>query len=292
VFEETAYAYPCGALARMPLVVHAEGDRRLAVMYSAIAGRATAASVDHSVKAREIDVVSMPAGATLLLNSRIGQFINAFTGLTPDGKRPAGFGPPIETARMTWKQWRTRHPQTRVLAVALAEGGVAAPVLKWPEPVEGWATPPEQRVTLLGATQPLALRPADVRKGDVVNISVAGNHVLLMRDMSGRLRAFDRTVKGDLFPRFMRKSVARRPEIGLFDPETRSLWTMEGKCVEGFALDEQLKPIRVEEEILWGSAKVFYPQAEIITAEAIAAGRAGEDREMARPALVRPPRRQ
>lgn len=292
VFEGTAYVYPCGALARSPVIVHADGDKRVAVMYSAIAGRATAATADHSVKAREMDVVSMPAGATLILNSRIGQFINAFTGLTTDGKRPAGFGHPIETTRTTWKHWRTRHPKTQVLSMSFPQAEMEQPALKWPEPAGGWTTSPTQRVALLATTRPIALPSAEVRKGDVVNVSTAGANVLLIRDAAGTLRAFDRTVKGDLFPRFVKKSVAKRPEIGLFDAETRSFWTTEGKCVEGFAKEEQLKAIRIEEGVLWGTEKVFYPQAEMISAEAIVAGRAGEDREPEKkPAPAKPGKR-
>ena len=166
------------------------------------------------------------------------------------------------------------------------------PALKWPAPAGGWTTPPTQRVALLATTRPIALASAEVRKGDVVNVSIAGLNVLLIRDSAGTLRAFDRTVKGDLFPRFVRKSVVKRPEIGLFDAETRSLWTMEGKCVEGFAKDEQLKAIRIEEGILWGTEKVYYPQAEMIAAEAIVAGRAGEDKELEKkPAVGKPARR-
>ncbi|MEZ0267133.1 MAG: DUF3179 domain-containing (seleno)protein [Phycisphaerae bacterium] len=292
-FEDMHFAYPCAALARTPIVLHADGDRRLIVLYSPVAGRAGAASIDHTIKGRELEVVSMPAGAALILNGRIGQFVNGFTGLTPDGKRPTGFGPPIDTVRTTWAHWRARHPDSRVLATAGGTGETAAPPITWPEPAGGWAVPPSARVALLATTRPLAVRGEDVRPGDVVNVSAGGMNLLLIRDTAGTLHAYDRTVKGDLFPRFERKKVPAKPEVALADPQTRSLWTIDGKCVDGFAKGERLAGVRVEEDVLWGTLKTFMPATELLAAEAVAAGRAVEAKEPepAKPKPVKPVRK-
>ena len=120
VFEGQPYAYPTASLAAAPVIVHADGDKRLLVMYSPYAGRAEAFVVDNTIKPRELDIVSMPADALLLYNARIGQFINAFTGATLAGEAPEGFKTPIETRRTNWREWRTLHPDSQVLAAGAA----------------------------------------------------------------------------------------------------------------------------------------------------------------------------
>src|SRR5205085_2615341 len=95
-FEGQPFAYPTGALALAPVIVHADGDKRIMVMYSPYAGRAQAFVVDNTIKPRELDIVSMPADALLVYNSRIGQFINGFTGQTLKNERPEGFRMAIE----------------------------------------------------------------------------------------------------------------------------------------------------------------------------------------------------
>src|SRR4051812_6453149 len=54
IFEDTPYAYPIGSLALAPVVVHADSDKRLLLMWSPYAGRAQAFVIDHSFKSREL----------------------------------------------------------------------------------------------------------------------------------------------------------------------------------------------------------------------------------------------
>src|SRR5438477_254445 len=83
-------------------------------------GRRLAFAIDHTIKPRELEIVSMPADAMLIYNSRIGQFINALTGLTIRGERPDGFHGAIETQKTSWRQWRLKYPEARVMATALS----------------------------------------------------------------------------------------------------------------------------------------------------------------------------
>jgi hypothetical protein len=261
-FEGVPYAYAQGSLYRTPVVFHADADKRLMMMWSPYAGRAVAWTVDHTIKPREIDIVSMPANAMLLYNSRIGQFINAFTGFTPEGQRPEGFVSPVATHKTTWRQWRMSHPQSRVMA---------APV--WPEgekPQQRFAhrpvkmdLPPRTRVALLATTRPAAFVADQVGAGPV-NLSAGKTNLLLVRDRAGRLHAFDRGLGGDLFPSFARRNIPRRPEVTMADTDTNSLWTIDGHCIEGFAKGAKLREIGIEEDLPAGVLASYYPDLEII----------------------------
>lgn len=264
VFEGHAYAYPCGSLARVPVLIQADADKRLMLMYSPYAGRAQAFTIEHSIKARELDIVSMPANAMLIYNARIGQFINAFTGLTTQGSKPEGFISPVRTTRTTWKQWLADHPETRLLATASSPASEKVqprfPFGRLDLPVSA-----DTRVTLLATTRPVALKPFKLPAGaEPINLTAGGANLLLFRDKpTDRLYVFDRVVKGDLFPKFSRTTVPKKPEVALVDSDTNSLWTADGRCVDGFAKGERLHAIAFEEDLPLGTLKTFYPDLEL-----------------------------
>jgi hypothetical protein len=264
-FEGQPYAYPCGALALAPVVAHTDADKRLLVMYSPQAGRARAFVVDHSVKPRELDIVSLPANALLLYNSRIGQFVNGFTGATLAGDRPQGFQAPIDARKTTWREWRTQYPDTKVLVAPMAGGNErrTAPFPSRPVDLE---LPADARVTLLSTERPVAIQPGKFDfTGEPLNVSAGGASVLLFRDRAtNKLKAFDRAVKGDLFPKFQRKSIGKRPEVAFADADTGSLWSADGRCLDGFAKGEQLRPIAIEEDVSYATAKSFLPELDLI----------------------------
>jgi hypothetical protein len=264
VFEGQPYAYPTASLAAAPVIAHADGDKRLLVMYSPYAGRAQAFVVDNTIKPRELDIVSMPADALLLYNSRIGQFINGFTGTTLKGDRPDGFKTPIETRRTSWREWRTLHPDTRVLATSGAAGEKIQP--RFPTRPVQLDLPAETRVALLSTPHPVVLQTRQIARDDEpLNLSAGGAHLLLFRERgTGRLRVFHRVISGDLFPRFKRKAVAGKPDVAFTDADTGSLWSVDGRCLDGYAKGETLKPVAVEEDLPYGTLKSFTPDLEVL----------------------------
>jgi hypothetical protein len=264
-FEGQPYAYPCGALALAPVVAHTDADKRLLLMYSPYAGRAQAFVVDHSVKPRELDIVSMPANALLLYNSRIGQFINGFTGATLTGDRPEGFQAAVETRKTSWREWRTLYPETKVLAAPMVSASDRINARFPSRPVE-LELPADARVSILATQHPVAMQQGRFQlAGEPLNTTAGGTNLLLFRDRAtNKLKAFDRAVRGDLFPKFTRKSLNRRPEVAFADADTGSLWTADGKCVDGFAKGEQLKPIAVEDDVLYATMKSFVPALEVL----------------------------
>jgi hypothetical protein len=261
-FEGVPYAYGFGSLYGSPVVAHADADKRVMLMWNPYAGRAIAFAIDHTVKLRELDIVSMPANAMLLYNGRIGQFINAFTGLTPQGERPSGFVSPVPTHKMTWRQWRTAHPDARVMAAPVwPEGERPEPRYPW-RPIKNDA-PMTARVPLIPTTRPVAVI-GDAGEAGPFNITAGGTNLLLVRDKTGALRAFDRAVKGDLFPKFQKRTIARKSDVAMIDSDTQSLWSLDGRCIDGFAKGEQLRPIAIEDGVPLGVVASYYPDVEIV----------------------------
>jgi hypothetical protein len=268
VFEGQPYCYPTGCLALAPVIAHADADKRLLVMYSPYAGRAQAFVVDNTVKPRELDIVSMPANALLLYNSRIGQFINAFTGATLKGERPEGFKTPIETRKTTWREWRTQYPDTKVLATALSPAGEKI-TPRFPNRPVKLDLPADARVALLATANPVALQLGKVGGGtEPVNLTTdgaGGAHLLIIRSKAtGKLVIFDRTLQGDLFPQFRRKAISNKPEVAMVDSDTASLWNAEGRCIDGAAKGVQLQAVKIEEDVPYATLKSFYPELEVI----------------------------
>ncbi len=128
-FNGEDFAYPFAEMFDAPVVMQAAHDRKFILIWSPFANRAVAASVDRTLKARELEAVSMPANILLLYNGRLGQFINGVTGRTMDGKTPDGFERLTPTCKTTWRIWRALHPETSVLAVAAPPSAPRTPVL-------------------------------------------------------------------------------------------------------------------------------------------------------------------
>ncbi|MGH7215491.1 MAG: DUF3179 domain-containing (seleno)protein, partial [Tepidisphaeraceae bacterium] len=115
VFEGNAYAYPYACLFITPVVIQQDYDQRMMIVWSAFANRALAFRIDREIKARELEIVSIPANALLLYNARVGQFINGVTGRDREGKPPAGVREALPVTKTTWARWRATHPQSRVM---------------------------------------------------------------------------------------------------------------------------------------------------------------------------------
>jgi hypothetical protein len=284
-------AYPFFALYPAPLVVQADQFTPMLLMWSPFANRAVAMKIDRSIKAGELEILSMPANTLLVYNARIGQFINGVTGKTTAGQKPAGFVAEIPTIKTTWRQWRELHPQSRVLMpLAKLRAGIApsGPVLPfYPMPAYakqiGSSTRPsatrpqvavigtsgmsqisEPTVALICTTQPSAVLDADIANGPV-NVSNLPLAALLLRDpLTGAVKGFDRQVQGDLFPRFRAKTLKAFPAATLADTDTNSAWTSSATAIDGPLKGEKLHPIAVDDGIYLSVLRVWYPDLPIL----------------------------
>ncbi|HEY8668693.1 MAG TPA: DUF3179 domain-containing (seleno)protein [Tepidisphaeraceae bacterium] len=267
VFANTPYAYPYSALYSNPVIIQSDQTKRMMLIWSAFANRAVAANIDREFRARELEIVSMPANALLLYDSRSGQFINGVTGARADGSKVIGFYGTLAVTKTTWKNWRALHPGSKALAVAplpSAPATPAAPILPvYPmKPQPGGAR--EMRIIFIPATQPAAIAEEQIGVAPL-NLTAGDVPLLLFREKeSGMLRAFDRRVDKDLIPRF-RLNTTRRPGL-LIDADTNSTWSAGGVVVDGSKemKGRKLTAVAAEEELFWGVMKNWYPTLQLL----------------------------
>jgi hypothetical protein len=271
-FNDKAYAYPYAALYSTPVVIHAQHDKRILIMWSATANRALATTVKRDLRARHLDVVSTPANALLLYDTSRGQFINGLTGLTTRGDRPPGFGLPLPTAKMPWRQWRTLHADTAVLVPAgrLAAKAPRQPLLpSWPMPkggAGGAGDPADLPVAVVGTRTPAAVASKDLRAAPL-NVTADGTPVVAFRNPFNQgARAFARRLD-DLSPRFKHCSDATRSAKGVLfvDLDTDSGWNADGVAVDAKKefRNKRLDPVVAEDGLYWGVMKYWYPNLEL-----------------------------
>jgi hypothetical protein len=266
-FNNVAYAYPYVALYRAPVVFQSDHDQRMMLVWSAFANRAVAFHVTRELRARDVEIVSFPADALLLYHRRYGQFINGVTGRRHNGKAIDGVVSAIETRKVTWKDWRANHPETRVLTlpgVELKDQLPNRPLLPFfPKPrIEG-ELEANAWITMVGVEEPVALQTAE--RG-VFEAYVDGAPAVIFRDpATGRVRAFDRRVN-DLSPGFMLYQDPKRRERVLVDTDTETRWSLAGVALEGplAKTPKKLSPLPVDELLFYGVMKVWYPKLEVV----------------------------
>ena len=264
-FQDEHYAYPFATLYHYPVVTQSDHDKRMLLMWSPYANRAMAVNIERDLRGRDLDVVSMPASALLLYNTRIGQFINGLTARRMDGSMPHGFKNPIHTTKTTWREWRSAHADTRVL---VAPGGGAAggpnspiqPRQKMP-PIRS-DVPADQTITLIATTQPAAVLPEELN-ANPINLNAGDTPVFVFRDPAGVARAFDRHVEPDLMPPFHSARGAGRKGAAFIDRYTDTAWSVAGVATDGELKGRKLTPVPVEEELTWGVMKYWYPKLEL-----------------------------
>jgi hypothetical protein len=272
-FGDQAYAYPYAALYSTPVVIHAQHDKRILVMWSPTANRALATTIKRELRARNLDIVSTPANALLLYDTGRCQFINGLTGLTTRGERPPGFLAGVPTAKMPWRQWRTMHSDTSVMVPAgrLAAKAPRQPLLpSCPMPSDVAGETAAMPVVVVGTQTPAAVASKHLYGGPL-NLTADGIPVVAFRDPRTELaRAFARRVD-DLSPRFKPVSDSARSAKGavFVDLDTDSGWSADGVAVDAKKefRNKKLAPVVAEDGLYWGVMKYWYPQLELATVE-------------------------
>jgi hypothetical protein len=263
VFQDSAYAYPYAHLYATPVVVQSDYDKRFLLMWSPFANRAVAWQIDREVKGRDLEIISMPANALLLYDSRLGVFINGLTGQTTTGTTPVGFKSQIPTTRTTWGQWRAMHPKTKLMLPARAQLGPSkplAPRYRMPSDV------PENQRGIAVAVAWTSAGPVAVQAEDKpINAAVGDVPLVVFRDPSTRqLRAFDRRID-DLTPKFSFNPNTKRAGVLLIDSDTDTGWSATGAAVDGDKTrrGKKLAPLIVEDDLYWGVMKFWYPNLPV-----------------------------
>jgi len=274
-FADQAYAYPLNRLYLAPVIFQTDQTRSMMLIWSAYANRASAWYITRDLRAGDIEIVSMPANALLLYNTKLGQFVDGVSATTRKGEKPAGFSSPISTSKMPWSQWRRLHPQTRVLVFdhKLLKQIRSRPLYpSLPMPKTAGKRPDEPRVLVLATSRPAAL-PMDQLTRPVMNIRAGGVPIVLFRDpRSGHFAAFERQIERDLIPLFEQKVDASRPLAAcLVDRDTATSWSSDGRALDGdyAKTGKRLKPVPLEEDLYWGVMKFWMPQLELLDPAAL-----------------------
>lgn len=264
-YHGQSWAYPYALLYPSPLVVQVEQEHPLLLMWSPFANRAVALAIDRSIKPTEIEVVSMPANTLLVYNSRVGQFINGFTGKTLSGQKPSGVIESISTLKTTWKNWKALHPATQVMQPTLpAHANLPTrPVLPMYPMPRAMTQPSESTVALLQGDNPIAIADDDI-PSDPATVVVGDQTLLLLRQPNGLLKAFSRLVPPDYFLTFRLKTDPKFPEAILFDINTSSLWNAEGVAVEGPLKGTHLKSVDIDDGVYAQVAQFWYPRLPFV----------------------------
>ena len=253
-----ALAFPFSSLYSQPLVVRELQTRPMLLMWSPFANCASAYTIDRSIQTNEIEIVSMPANALLVYNSRDGQFINGITGLMPDGRAPSGFGSKIPTIKTTWSQWVSVHPDTLVLSPPTAGGESPTRAVLPYFPMPGGSTDPETEATvaLIGNPPIAAVLDSDLISGPV---NFSDPDIMIVRDpRTDAIQVFDRHVDEDLVPVFSHRTFRKFPDAMMIDSDSRSAWTADGRALDGPLKGKRLKRFDVEDSVYWSVARYWF----------------------------------
>jgi hypothetical protein len=271
-FAEQSYAFPYQSLYSTPVVIETDRDKRMILLWSPFANVARAYLIDREIRSRELDIVSMPANALLLYNTRIGQFINGVTGLTPKGARPDGFKTEMPATKTTWKRWRASHPDSKVMVSTgrVAHNPPAAPVLPlYPLGAIANDHSLQQRIAIVATTQPVAFTPESITNKPL-NLMAGKTPVLLFREStSGEIRAFERRLDEDLMPRFELNRDTRRKLALFVDLDTNTGWNADGVAVDGEKdrKGKRLKRLEIQDDLYWGVMKYWYPELKMVSGQ-------------------------
>lgn len=264
---DSTFAYPYAELFDRPIILQADREKKMILIWSAFANRAMACTISHELRGRDLEIVSTPANSLLIYNARLGEFIYGVTGLTSKGSKPSGFETPIATTKMIWSDWRRENPATRVLAPpppGVRSGAPTRPVLPaYPMPPTALNRPALLRVALVGETRPVAVDSDSISQVPF-NLDVDGIPLMVFRlGSAGSLRAFDRRLPNDLLPRFdLNRGHGRHHGAGMFvDGDTGSTWNADGAWVDGLKSLKAHKLARfpVDDDLYWGVMKFWMP---------------------------------
>ena len=274
VFNDQPYAFPYRQLFHAPVILLADREKKMCLLWSAYANRALAFHIQRFIHAHDLDIVSMPANALLVYNARVGQFINGVTGLTPEGEIPLGLRGPIATTKTTWRLWRAAHPASYVMKLPVLSTAIGVPAA--PQfPMRSAATtqpapllPVAATVVVFPASRPVAIAESRITNKPI-NLVVGEMPLVLFRDpVTGRVKVFERKL-AEQTQKFLANPSIRRASKGVFmlDVGTNSGWTTAGVAVDGeqSMIGKKLTPVtNYEEGLYYGVMREWYPAMELL----------------------------
>ncbi|HEX4795862.1 MAG TPA: DUF3179 domain-containing (seleno)protein [Humisphaera sp.] len=271
-FDDASFAYPYSILFYDPVVITADHQKRIILLWSAYANRATAFTVRHDLRAHDLEIVGTPGNALLVYDGRLGQFINGLRGQTITNQKPATFALAVATQTMPWGQWRGLHPDTKVMQ--LPPNGKSSEAAATPLtptcvlPPMKLDHPASMRIAMVGTTQPSAIESDHVGSRPI-NLRADNQPIFIYREVPGQpIRGFARRITAELLPRFVSNTNPQRhPTARFVDVDTNSGWDAAGRWVDGLKdlKGKKLDPVAVDDNLYWGVMKFWYPDLQLET---------------------------
>ena len=261
-FQDVAYALPYRSVYRTPIVQITDFDRRALVIFSPYANSATVLDVTREVRATDLEYHSAPDNSTLVYNRKYGEFIVGVTGATDTGAVPTGVRGRVDTRRVPLREWRRTHPESRLMMPTTADAGLpGVPLMpRYEVKLADTSLPSETPVLLIHTTPPVAMLMGE--SFDEPALIQSGKLMLVLWTDAGQTRCFVRSVDEDLFLTFEPRVDGKRRRY--VDAQTTSVWTPDGRCVEGLLKGKKLSEVRVEENVYWGVSKTWWPDLTLI----------------------------
>ncbi|MFB6271607.1 MAG: DUF3179 domain-containing protein [Salinibacter sp.] len=275
LFGERALAIPHNILWHHEIVnIDNWGGSTISVTYCPLTGSSIAFSRSAINKA-ELGVSGLLFNNNLVMYDR-----RKNESLWPQMNRKAGCGPAIGNSlkmlpviEMRWEHWRTLHPETKIVSSHTGYARNYRPdgypygnyeqlrnerLLFKGTPVDN-RRPPKERVLGIpvGGAGGIALPFGALRNASpvrVVKVPVAGRKVTVFWNREARsAMAFNTTNSFSVV------------DGNIVDDATGSVWTVEGRAVDGPREGEQLKPINKAYVAFWFAWAAFQPATALWT---------------------------
>jgi hypothetical protein len=288
VVEGKPTAFPCTSLYKAPIIIRTGREKPIILLWSPWSNRALAFNCDRELRAADLEIVCPVRDTFIIYNTRLGEFINAMTGMKFDGTPPTNFHARIDTVQTTWTQWQTLHSDTVIAALPGADGDFSQPMPpRDPLPGNDPAFKDIRKVCVIACTQPIAI-PTDSIVDKPMNFDSGQTPVLLVK-INGVVHAFSRELPGDLIPRFSLTTDPKHKNAVWVDSDTNSEWSDTGTVVEGprEMMGTSLRQLPVENDLYWGVMKFWYPDLSLATDDQIKASTVVEKAPVEKPTARR-----
>jgi hypothetical protein len=272
-------AYPLRMMAYHRIVNDHLGGPPILVSYDPDSGAGRVFDPVLEGRAYTFDVAPPQRGLPALKDRETGSMWSALTGEALMGPLAGKRMALIPSLILTWEHWKSLHPDSWVLAEdaklsAHYTARVTAPSCPIP-PALSRQLPRradsrlKPDMLVLGLTNageaaafPLTAEAGRTQHGpEVIEKRVGGRPVVLFSDPAARAAAAYEPVVKDRPLTFAVRGEGSAP--GWSDRQTGSIWTIDGRCVEGSLKGESLPPVDFV-RIRWYAWSALHPGSEIV----------------------------
>jgi hypothetical protein len=205
----------------------------------------------------------------IMVDRETGTYWSQVTGRAIDGAHRGAQLEKIEAVQTTWKQWRSAHPDSRVLKKSRNVHGshyqsyFDDPARMGLFRAQWLADRMPGKTLVFGAavgSDALAVTESVLDEAGIVRAELGGVPVVLSRGPEGGVRAFSARVGDEVI------ELVRDPATGVFLDLGGSSWDLgTGRCVAGPRLGARLETVAVT-PVYWFAWSSFYPNTQVIDA--------------------------